>query len=76
MKAEYVFEANHVADDRNGPITWGRIGFAIDGRVFWMESYSHPGTDSASYNRAIRESKEIVAAINAAQAAAIRSGDV
>ena len=67
MRAEYVFEANHACDERNGPSEWGRIGFSVNGKVFWMASYFFPGTDSATHNRAIRESKEIVAAINAAE---------
>lgn len=67
-EAQVVYERHPYCDERSGPGEYGRIGFTIGDRVFWVDSFYFPGTPKATYDAAARFSEEVVTAFNRGRA--------
>lgn len=63
--AKIVFERNHTCTADAGPCEYGRIGFAIGSRVFWVASFYFPGTPLSEYAEAVSFCNTVAARWNA-----------
>ena len=64
LSAEMVIERTPTANEKVGPGEYGKVGFKINERVFWLDSYYFPGTDHARHKHALDMASEIARAIN------------
>jgi hypothetical protein len=63
LEAQVLYE-NFGADEQHGTYEYGRVGFRIGNRVFWLDSYYFPGTSSKAYQDAVAEAADICGAVN------------